>query len=35
TQQHLMKQALENVLAIDDLSKDVYEVVSKSLAVDK
>jgi aminopeptidase N len=34
-QQNLMKQALENVLAIDDLSKDVYEVVSKSLAVDK
>ena len=35
TQQYLMKQALENILAIDDLSKDVYEVVSKSLAVDK
>jgi aminopeptidase N len=34
-QQNLMKQALEDVLAIDDLSKDVYEVVSKSLAVDK
>jgi aminopeptidase N len=34
-QQHLMKQALENVLAIEDLSKDVYEVVSKSLAIDK
>ncbi len=31
-QKQLMKQALENVLAVDDLSKDVYEVVSKSLS---
>ena len=30
-QQKLMRQALEDILAVDDLSKDVYEVVSKSL----
>jgi len=30
-QQKLMKQALEDVLAVETLSKDVYEVVSKSL----
>ena len=29
--QRLMRESLENILAIDDLSKDVYEVVSKSL----
>ncbi len=33
-QQKFMKQALENILAVEDLSKDVYEVVSKSLSVD-
>ncbi len=33
-QQQLMKQALEDILAVEDLSKDVYEVVSKSLALD-
>ena len=30
-QQQLMKQSLEDVLAVENLSKDVYEVVSKSL----
>ncbi|MBX2808242.1 MAG: aminopeptidase N [Cellvibrionaceae bacterium] len=30
-QQRLMKQALEDIVAIDDLSKDVYEVTTKSL----
>ncbi len=30
--QILMKQALEQIMACEDLSKDVYEVVSKSLA---
>jgi len=29
--QRLMKQALEDILAIENLSKDVYEVVTKSL----
>ncbi len=33
-QQKFMKQALENILAVEDLSKDVYEVVSKSLSTD-
>ncbi|MFT6386785.1 MAG: aminopeptidase N [Cellvibrionaceae bacterium] len=31
-QKKLMKQALEDILAVDELSKDVYEVVSKSLS---
>ncbi len=31
TQQKLMKQALETISSVENLSKDVYEVVSKSL----
>lgn len=33
-QQKLMKEALEDILNLDDLSKDVYEVVTKSLSSD-
>ncbi|MGH1485949.1 MAG: aminopeptidase N [Cellvibrionaceae bacterium] len=33
-QQKLMKQALEDILSVEDLSKDVYEVVTKSLSSD-
>jgi aminopeptidase N len=33
-QQKLMKQALEDILNLEDLSKDVYEIVTKSLSND-